>query len=226
MELGNFLVVLQTLAIIVLVYFPTASITGYFQAWLAARLGDTTARSFGFQTLDPAVHTSAIGLFFYAFSLLIPGWGFLGGWGNRVPVSPGAADKSFGDLKKIVLFFIGSLAHGLLLLVSIFVVVTVSVFLPKLCLAYPIFLIIFHQYIVLNFLLTILYLFIGAAEFMFIEVFRDSEIVKKHGLLLFFVSILVTWIFVFPFLGKHLWSGVTKVCISLEVFLDWLKRLV
>lgn len=61
-------------------YFLIAMISGYAQAWIAKKLGDTTAESFGFLSLNPAVHVDGVGFFLF----LITGFG----WGKIVPINP------------------------------------------------------------------------------------------------------------------------------------------
>lgn len=60
-----------------LAYIPLTSFNGYFKAWLSYKLGDDTAKRYGYMTLNPVVHVDLIGM----IMLLLVRIGF----GRQVP---------------------------------------------------------------------------------------------------------------------------------------------
>jgi Zn-dependent protease len=71
------------IAIFLLVAFPVHEFAHAFVAW---RLGDSTAKMFGRLTLNPIVHFDMIGGLFLIISALAGG--FLFGWAKPTPVNP------------------------------------------------------------------------------------------------------------------------------------------
>ncbi len=70
-------------AIFLLVAFPVHE---FSHAWVAYRLGDSTARWQGRLSLNPIVHFDPIGGTILAFSILVAGFGI--GWAKPTPVNP------------------------------------------------------------------------------------------------------------------------------------------
>jgi Zn-dependent protease len=71
------------IAIFLLIAFPVHEFAHAFVAW---RLGDSTARMFGRLTLNPIVHFDPFGGLFLILSAL--SGGFLFGWAKPTPVNP------------------------------------------------------------------------------------------------------------------------------------------
>jgi len=78
---------------IILAYFFVVTVSGYFRAWVAVKMGDETPEYMGFLSLSPFRHADPIG-----FTLLIL-FGF--GWGRYIPIMP---FNIVGRLRKIKLF--------------------------------------------------------------------------------------------------------------------------
>jgi Zn-dependent protease len=72
------------IAIFLLVAFPVHEFAHAFVAW---RLGDSTARMFGRLTLNPVVHFDPLGGLFLIISAL-SGSGLIFGWAKPTPVNP------------------------------------------------------------------------------------------------------------------------------------------
>jgi Zn-dependent protease len=70
-------------AIFLLVAFPVHE---FSHAWLAFKLGDSTARYQGRLSLNPIVHFDPIGGTILAISILVAGFGI--GWAKPTPVNP------------------------------------------------------------------------------------------------------------------------------------------
>ena len=70
-------------AIFLLVAFPVHE---FSHAWVAYRLGDSTARWQGRLSLNPLVHFDPLGGTLLAISVIIAGFGF--GWAKPTPVNP------------------------------------------------------------------------------------------------------------------------------------------
>src|SRR2546430_7906267 len=71
------------IAIFLLIAFPVHEFAHAFVAW---RLGDSTAKMFGRLTLNPIVHFDMIGGLFLIISALTGG--FIFGWAKPTPVNP------------------------------------------------------------------------------------------------------------------------------------------
>lgn len=63
-----------------LAYLIITMFSGYFQAWVAKKLGDDTAQEAGFLTLNPVIYLDPIGFMLF----LVTGFG----WGKPVPINP------------------------------------------------------------------------------------------------------------------------------------------
>ena len=72
------------IAIFLLIAFPVHEFAHAFVAW---RLGDSTAKMYGRLTLNPIVHFDPIGGLFLIISAL-SGSGFIFGWAKPTPVNP------------------------------------------------------------------------------------------------------------------------------------------
>ena len=71
------------IAIFLLIAFPVHEFAHAFVAW---RLGDSTAKMFGRLTLNPIVHFDPIGGLFLVISAIAGG--FIFGWAKPTPVNP------------------------------------------------------------------------------------------------------------------------------------------
>jgi len=61
----------KILIALVLAYLILASITGAFQAWIADRLGDSTARNLGMMSMNPFVHIDPVSLVLMPIGFLL-----------------------------------------------------------------------------------------------------------------------------------------------------------
>lgn len=77
----------------VLAYFIVVSVSGYFRAWVALKMGDPTPSYMGYLTLNPASHTDVVGFIFMVL------FGF--GWGKYIPI---AAFNITGKLRRLRIF--------------------------------------------------------------------------------------------------------------------------
>ncbi len=89
--------ILQTKIAFLVAYLPSIALAGWFEAWVAKKVGDNTPEEFGFLTLNPFVHANPFGI----VMLLLVNFGF----GNRVPLNPYAISGRWRTLKIILLFF-------------------------------------------------------------------------------------------------------------------------
>ncbi|MFC1841682.1 hypothetical protein ACFLYA_01290 [Candidatus Dependentiae bacterium] len=82
---------------IVFAYFFVVTVSGYFRAWVAGKMGDETPAYNGFLTFSPLKHTDPIG-----FVILI----LLGfGWGRYIPIMPFNISDPFRRLKLLIANF-------------------------------------------------------------------------------------------------------------------------
>jgi hypothetical protein len=99
-----------------LAYFIITMFSGYFQAWVARKLGDDTAEEEGFLTLNPTVYIDPIGFILFLWT------GF--GWGKPVPINP---FNFHGKHRRIeMLFTYGSqtIANAVLAFISLWIMTT------------------------------------------------------------------------------------------------------
>lgn len=72
----------------------------YGHAWMANKLGDSTAKDLGRLTLNPIPHIDLFGSIILPLFFVLSGSGFLLAWAKPVPYNPfNIRDKKFGDLK-------------------------------------------------------------------------------------------------------------------------------
>ncbi len=93
-----------------LAYFITISPAGSFRAWVAKKMGDSTAEDLGFLSLNPLVHIDFLGLawlLFFSHPEYFSGFG----WGRHVPINPHNIQGKWRWLKLICAFFSASCAH-------------------------------------------------------------------------------------------------------------------
>lgn len=102
-----------TLLTLLIAYIFTVAPAGYFRAWVAKKMGDSTAEDAGFLTLDPIVHTDFFGV------LVLSIFGV--GWGQNIPVNPNNIHGPHRTLKMICAFFSGVAIHLVFSSIALFV---------------------------------------------------------------------------------------------------------
>jgi hypothetical protein len=94
-----------------LAYVICASVAGALAAWIVALLGDKTAQSHGFTSLNPLVHVDTLGFFcFYLTGL---------GWFRRIPINMHHLGPRFRIIKVIAAFLTESAIHILFATIAI-----------------------------------------------------------------------------------------------------------
>lgn len=78
------------------VLFASLSVHEYAHAWVAYRLGDTTARDAGRLTINPLVHMDLMGTLFILLGAPV-------GWAKPVPINPNRFDRKHSVKKGIAL---------------------------------------------------------------------------------------------------------------------------
>lgn len=105
------LITILTIAILIF----SIIIHEYGHAWMANRLGDSTAKDLGRLTLNPIPHIDLFGSIVLPLFFVLSGSGFILAWAKPVPYNPGRVrDKKYGDLK---IALSGPLANLILALV-------------------------------------------------------------------------------------------------------------
>lgn len=97
---------INTYLTLILAYGFAVTFAGAAKAWIAKKLGDSTADYAGYLTLDPLVHVDLMGLMVLLFS------GF--GWGRNVPVSIENVRRPGRTAKLFAIFYSSTLMHILL----------------------------------------------------------------------------------------------------------------
>ena len=95
-----------------LAYLISIGPAGYFRAWVAKKMGDTTAQENGLLTLDPFAHIDMFGL----VSLALFGIG----WGRNIPINSENIQGRFRSIKIAIAFFSDTVIHSVLSIVGIF----------------------------------------------------------------------------------------------------------
>lgn len=101
-----------SLITLLIAYLFTVTIAGCFRAWVAKKMGDSTAEDAGFLTLDPIVHSDFLGI------LLLTLFGV--GWGQNIPVNPHNIHAPHRTLKMVCAFFSGVFIHLVLSSIALF----------------------------------------------------------------------------------------------------------
>lgn len=87
-------------ALIIIVLIFSIIIHEYGHAWMANRLGDSTAKDLGRLTLNPIPHIDLFGSIILPFFFILSQSGFILAWAKPVPYNPNRIkDKKYGDLK-------------------------------------------------------------------------------------------------------------------------------
>lgn len=89
---------IMILSVLILIF--SIIIHEYGHAWMANRLGDSTAKDLGRLTLNPIPHIDPFGSILLPLFFVISGTPFLLAWAKPVPYNPSRIkDKKYGDLK-------------------------------------------------------------------------------------------------------------------------------
>lgn len=95
----------------IIAYIPLATFNGYFKAWLSYKLGDDTAKRYGYMTLNPIIHIDIIGL----IMLLLVRIGFE----RQSPLDLTKIKKPWRSLKTILILEANFISNFITLIVSI-----------------------------------------------------------------------------------------------------------
>lgn len=109
---AEFLISLMTF---LLAYMAAITIAGAFRAWIAKKMGDETAESVGFLTLNPFAHVDMIGVVF----LLV----FYFGWGRYIPINPFNIHAPRRHLKLVAAYLSDTFAYFLSALIGIILLI-------------------------------------------------------------------------------------------------------
>ncbi len=92
-----------TLMTFFLAYAVAVTLAGAFRAWVAEKMGDDTAASLGFTSLNPLVHIDMLGLVFLFL--------FFFGWGRYVPINHLQIEEPHRRLKMLVAYFADTVTY-------------------------------------------------------------------------------------------------------------------
>ncbi len=98
-----------------LAYVISTTIANCFRAWVANKMGDSTAKNEGFLTLNPLIHIDPVGLLFLIF--------FHFGWGRNVPINPLNITRPLRVIKLIFAYLSETIAHFFLALISLILLI-------------------------------------------------------------------------------------------------------
>ena len=111
---------IQILIIAFLSYIITITFAGWFESWMAKKMGDDTPEQLGFLTLNPLDHFNVFGfaavLWSTFYSNLLP-FQFIPGWGRYIPLLPDTMRGKNLKQRAFVEFMGRSIAHLILLII-------------------------------------------------------------------------------------------------------------
>lgn len=96
---------------LVVAYLVTFTLANYARAWTAKKMGDSTAESLGFLTLNPLVHVDPFGALLLFFTGI--------GWGKHVPINPYAIYGKAKNIKLIAVYGAEVVAHLITAIISL-----------------------------------------------------------------------------------------------------------
>ena len=116
---------IQTLIIAFLSYVITITFAGFFESWVAKKMGDDTPEQLGFLTLNPLDHFNVFGfaavLWGLFYARLLP-FQIIPGWGRYIPLLPDTMRGKNLRLRGFVEFMGRAIAHLILLLTMITII--------------------------------------------------------------------------------------------------------
>ena len=120
---------LRLLIVAFLSYVPTVSFAGWFEAWVAKKMGDDIPEQAGFLTFNPFVHFNIVGfgallvgIFFGQAMPLLRG---IPGWGQHVPISPSVLMGGNRNFRVVAEFIGRSIGHFILMFISFLIMISV-----------------------------------------------------------------------------------------------------
>lgn len=93
-------------------FLPAIGFAGYFQAWVAREMGDSTGQDAGFLTVNPAVHIDPFGLMLLVVTTIFSRNGF--GWWHMVPINQSHFHGVRGRLRLAIALYSSVFAHFML----------------------------------------------------------------------------------------------------------------
>lgn len=94
-------------------YIISVSVTGALTAWITDKLGDPTARDYGYLTLNPLVHINIVGMLFIVWMKI--------GYGNRIPIDSDNLRGPYRHFKMALAYYADAIACIVLAFVGLFI---------------------------------------------------------------------------------------------------------
>lgn len=105
------------IATFIIAYLIVETLSGWFRAYVAKKMGDDTPADLGFLTFNPLTHIDPIGIFF------LVQYGF--GWGRAAPITADNITGPYKNLKMACAFFSDTFAHLVLACISFVALITI-----------------------------------------------------------------------------------------------------
>lgn len=109
---------IKLIVAMVAAYVPTVVISGFFAAWVAKKMGDSTAQDQGYLTLSPWRHIYPLGLGTLLL-MRLTGFPFIFGFGQMIPLNEHRIGGRFRNLKLLAALWARSLANVMMLCAAI-----------------------------------------------------------------------------------------------------------
>jgi len=205
---------LRSILALIIMYFPSISLVGFGQAWIADRLGDHTSRQCGFLTLNPFKHFDFMGFLF----LIVFGFG----WHKALPINQKSLKKPFKLIKLFLIFFSPVFLHFLFGSFLLFIIVLMGggiMFTSPMNISMPTsnlfttIKFVLTSGAMLNIILTGWYTAIGIVRMGVVLFAKDSDEYSRTSDVIFLVfSILFAWIIL---------SYIQHFIVILMIIMEW-----
>ncbi|NBV40633.1 hypothetical protein EBR77_02205 [bacterium] len=199
---------IRLVLVMFLCYVPLVTITGWFEAWVAKKMGDTVPEQSGFLTLDPYVHFNPWGFalplilsFMESMSIgLVP-------FGNLVPLTPEVLAGNYRNRRALVELFARPFIHFVLMIATLVCILfawhgyldtatAVLRYVPSSSKLIQILFLISGTFLDLNKSSVVVYTFVGLLRFVIFAFFPGFSIRSTTSLVLFILAVLAGALFV------------------------------
>ncbi len=201
---------IKVLIVVLAVYFPTVTVSGYFAAWVAKKFGDDTAEERNLLSLNPLEHTSLFGLFVLLLSQIFK-TPFIVAFGRHVPVVEHQINPPFVKLKYLIALWARAFANLCLSCLAILIWILFFKYIvwpfnldqrvPAVLDSMQLMFVVFRRINIISFMIEWLYgLVFFIMSFVFPQINEESVIVY---LVIEIYLLLLAWYFVTPYMQNY-----------------------
>lgn len=199
---------IRLVLIMFLCYVPLVTLTGWFEAWVAKKMGDTVPEQSGFLTLDPYVHFNPWG---FALPLILSFMENLSiglvPFGNLVPLTPEVLAGHHRNRRALIELFARPFIHFVLMIATFLLVLfawhgyldtasAVLCYVPSSSKLVQVVYMIAGTFVNLNKSSVVVYTFVGLLRFVLFAFFPGFSIRSVSSFVLFILAVLAAALFV------------------------------